>query len=83
LLLHITTEEIEKQPPAKRDAILHQMNEEFFQAVDEKENKVLGKDIPIFSEFYQLTSQGVEICNRYMQKLSISPIELKLEGIDF
>lgn len=79
----LTTEEIEKQPPTKRDAILHQMSEEIFQVVDEHGNKVLGKDIPIFSELYQLTSQGVEICNRYMQKLSIPLIELKLEGIDF
>ncbi|MEH1817812.1 MAG: hypothetical protein V7L31_01720 [Nostoc sp.] len=79
----ITTEEIEKQPPAKRDATLHQISEEVFQVFDNHENKVLGKDIPVFSDLYQLTSQGVEICNRYMQKLSVPLIELKLEGIDF
>ncbi|MBE9206458.1 hypothetical protein IQ244_08000 [Nostoc sp. LEGE 06077] len=78
----LTTEEIEKQPPAKRDANLHQMSEEIFQVFDNHENRVLGQEIPIFSDFYQLTTKGIEICNRYMQKLSIPLIELKLEGID-
>ncbi|MEA5579390.1 hypothetical protein [Anabaena sp. UHCC 0451] len=80
----LTTEEIEKKPLAEKALTLQQMSEEVFKVVFEAhENKVLGKDIPVFSDLYELTNQGVEICNRYMQKLSIPLIELKLEGIDF
>ncbi|MBD2515846.1 hypothetical protein H6G93_12630 [Nostoc sp. FACHB-973] len=79
----LTTIEIEKLPPVERDAILRQRSQEVFQVFDDHENKILDEDIPLFSELYQLTSQGIEICNRYMQKLCIPPIELILEGIDF
>ncbi|MHC5832604.1 MAG: hypothetical protein ACYT04_95660, partial [Nostoc sp.] len=74
----LTTEQIEKLPTVERDAILNQRSEELIKVFDDHDNKILGKDIPLFTDFYQLTTQGVEICNRYMQKLSIPPIELKL-----
>jgi hypothetical protein len=79
----LTTEQIEKLPTVERDAILNQISEEIFKVFDDHDNKILGKDIPLFNDLYQLTTQGVEICNRYMQKLSIPPIELKLEGLNF
>ncbi|HYW21597.1 MAG TPA: hypothetical protein VE956_20300 [Nodularia sp. (in: cyanobacteria)] len=79
----LTTEDIEKKPTAERDAILNQISEEIFQVFDQHQNKVLGKDVPTFNELYQLTNQGIEICNRYMQKLSIPLIEPTVEGIDW
>ncbi|MBD2694150.1 hypothetical protein [Anabaena catenula] len=79
----ITTEPIEQLPTVERNIILNQISQEVFEVVNHQENKILDKDIPAFSELYQLTTQGVIICNRYMQKLSMPPIELKLEGINF
>ncbi|MDM3856016.1 MAG: hypothetical protein PT120_14225 [Aphanizomenon gracile PMC649.10] len=79
----ITTEHIEQLPTVERDIILNQISQELFGFLNYQENKILDKDIPVFSELYQLTTKGVEICNRYMEKLSIPPIELKLEGINF
>ena len=72
----LTTEEIEEKPTAEKKIILHEMTMAVFQVIDDNENKILGGDIPIFSEFYELTTKGIEICNRYMKKLSIDTIDI-------
>jgi len=72
----LTIQEIEKKPNTEIKIISHETTMEVFQLMDDNENKILGGDIPIFSEFYELTTKGIEICNRYMKKLSIDTIEL-------
>ncbi|MDY6902776.1 MAG: hypothetical protein SWZ49_32600 [Cyanobacteriota bacterium] len=78
----ITTEEIENLPKEEKERRLNRASNDFFLAVERNEGKILGKQVPSFHQFYELTHKGVEICNRYMQKLGIALIELKLEGID-
>jgi hypothetical protein len=77
----LTTNEIEKLPPNERDEVLMQKSLELYQAVSDERAQVLGQEVPSFSQFYELTEKGVDICNRYMARLGIDPIELKLSGI--
>jgi hypothetical protein len=78
----ITTEEIEKLPESEKNQRLRQASFDTFEALDKEKNKILGKQIPSFEQFYELTTKGIEICNKYMPKVGLHPIELKLEGID-
>ncbi|MEO0489472.1 MAG: hypothetical protein AAFZ49_07910, partial [Cyanobacteria bacterium J06659_2] len=66
----------------ERDKFLMQKHVEIFQALDDDKNQILGQEIPSFDQLYDLTKKGVDICNRYMVKLGISSIDLRLEGID-
>lgn len=78
----ITTEEIENLPPSEKEKRLNQASNNLFLAIEKDKTEILGKAVPSFSQLYELTNKGNEICNRYMQKLEIPPIKLKLEGID-
>jgi hypothetical protein len=78
----LTTQEIESLPENERDKFLMQKHIEIFQALDDDRNKILGQEIPSFDQLYDLTKKGVDICNKYMVKLGIPSIDLRLEGID-
>lgn len=78
----ITTEEIEKLPREEKENRLNQVSANLFLAIEKDSTEILGKQVPSFYQLYEITNKGVEICNRYMQKIGIPPIELKLEGID-
>jgi AbiU2 len=76
----ITTEEIENLPREERQKRLTQVAFVLHQTIEKNNAKILDK--PTFEQLYELTSNGVKICNRYMQMIEILPIELKLDGID-
>jgi AbiU2 len=78
----ITTEEIEKLPTEEKERVLNEIGAKVDLAIEEDNSKILGVKTPSFNELYQLTSKGIEICNRYMLNLGIPIIELKLEGIN-
>jgi len=78
----ITTEEIEKLPKEEKQKYLNQVSANLFEAIQKDNTEILGKQVPSFEQLYELTNKGVEICNRYMENIGVSPIELKLEGID-
>ncbi|MGA9380694.1 MAG: hypothetical protein WBV73_18170 [Phormidium sp.] len=78
----MSTEEIEKLPPKEKERILDEISTKVFRAALDEHSNILGVKIPSFCELYGLTSKGIEICNKYMMKLGMPPIELKLEGID-
>ena len=46
------------------------------------QNQILGKDVPSFNQYYELTTKGVEICNRYKKKIGMPPIELGELGLE-
>ncbi|HBE34426.1 MAG TPA: hypothetical protein DDW76_03000 [Cyanobacteria bacterium UBA11369] len=78
----ITTEEIENLPVEEKERVLNEVRAKGDLAIEEVDSKILGVKKPSFHELYQLTSKGIEICNRYMLKLGMPIIELKLEGIN-
>ncbi|MDJ0674452.1 MAG: hypothetical protein QNJ36_03455 [Calothrix sp. MO_167.B42] len=78
----ITTEEIENLPREEKEKRLNQASNNLFLAIEKDKTEILGKPVPSFYQLYELTNKGIEICNRYMQKIGILPIELKLEGIN-
>lgn len=78
---NLTTKQIEKLPIDKRSQLLTKKYFDLFQAIKYDETKILKQDTPAFPQLYELTTKGVDICNRYMLKLGIEQIDLQLEGI--
>ncbi|NER26170.1 MAG: hypothetical protein F6J89_00465 [Symploca sp. SIO1C4] len=74
----ITTEEIERLPSEEKEKRLFLASCKLSQAMEKEEREILGKQIPCFFQFYELIDKGIQICNRYMQKLEMSSIELEL-----
>jgi len=64
------------------DSEIAEILKDGFTAMEKNYNEILGKPRPSLCELFKLTNNGVEICNRYRQKIGLTPIELKSEGID-